>query len=674
VRILLDFYRVVGVPIQSTPEQIAQAYQDRSKQLPRKEYSEQVVLAQRKILDQAYSSLKDPLIKDEYDRQFLSLFQSNETNTYKDKYKVHPQSFPVLEFDAENLVGVLAILQELGEYEQVLQLGASSINSNVVDHREDILFSMALAYLELSKENWRQKNYNQSLLYAQLGLELLKKNQAFPSLQQEIELELIKLLPYRILDIYSQKPIQDSIERKQAYELLHKLFAVIQNFEGKKNNYLGLDLNGFLSFIEKLRPLLTIDEQKKLFTTESTFFSSAGLYILVYALIAEGFSRKNADIIHSVFEKLAILREKQDVTVEISICLLLLGQEKLALEEIKKCKDITILSILEKHFENQEDLLLGLCYYCKKWLESEVFPHFLDLVDSKISLDEYFFDKNVQGYIEHLDGNFSINNLFPTAPDGVSEMVNQRQQNYISAEYETSSRVRPKRTTPNLSRFSTSSPSIEADFSSDSSTISTGNNRKKRIKIKPRRLLIVLSLFGFATGSLIYSAHYIHEQLLERNGSVISGLEGDQLSIGLNQPIINESLYSPPAQLNNQSAKMLLQNWFKVKSNALGESHITASLNQVLTQPILSIWQQRAKDLKDSQDYKIFTNEVEIKSVKLISSTKAQIVAHIKETSNYYHDGKLNPENSYHDDALFQYDLEKQGDSWLISNSSILKQ
>jgi hypothetical protein len=253
-------------------------------------------------------------------------------------------------------------------------------------------------------------------------------------------------------------------------------------------------------------------------------------------------------------------------------------------------------------------------------------------------------------------------------------MVNQRQQNYISAEYETSSRVRPKRTTPNLSRFSTSSPSIEADFSSDSSTISTGNNRKKRIKIKPRRLLIVLSLFGFATGSLIYSAHYIHEQLLERNGSVISGLEGDQLSIGLNQPIINESLYSPPAQLNNQSAKMLLQNWFKVKSNALGESHITASLNQVLTQPILSIWQQRAKDLKDSQDYKIFTNEVEIKSVKLISSTKAQIVAHIKETSNYYHDGKLNPENSYHDDALFQYDLEKQGDSWLISNSSILKQ
>jgi hypothetical protein len=40
VRIPLDYYRILGLPIQATAEQLSQAYRDRALQLPRREYSD----------------------------------------------------------------------------------------------------------------------------------------------------------------------------------------------------------------------------------------------------------------------------------------------------------------------------------------------------------------------------------------------------------------------------------------------------------------------------------------------------------------------------------------------------------------------------------------------------------------------------------------------------------
>ncbi len=41
----LDYYRILGVPIQATEEQITQAYHDREWQKPRREYSEMAIAA-----------------------------------------------------------------------------------------------------------------------------------------------------------------------------------------------------------------------------------------------------------------------------------------------------------------------------------------------------------------------------------------------------------------------------------------------------------------------------------------------------------------------------------------------------------------------------------------------------------------------------------------------------
>ncbi|HEY9708523.1 MAG TPA: J domain-containing protein, partial [Oculatellaceae cyanobacterium] len=71
MRIPLDYYRILGLPIQATAEQLGQAYRDRALQLPRREYSEAAIASRRQLLDEAYAVLSDPEQRSVYDASFL---------------------------------------------------------------------------------------------------------------------------------------------------------------------------------------------------------------------------------------------------------------------------------------------------------------------------------------------------------------------------------------------------------------------------------------------------------------------------------------------------------------------------------------------------------------------------------------------------------------------------
>ena len=60
MRIPLDYYRILGLPIQATAEQLRQAHQDRTQQFPRREYSEATIVARKQLIDEAYAVLCDP--------------------------------------------------------------------------------------------------------------------------------------------------------------------------------------------------------------------------------------------------------------------------------------------------------------------------------------------------------------------------------------------------------------------------------------------------------------------------------------------------------------------------------------------------------------------------------------------------------------------------------------
>jgi len=57
VQIPLDYYRILGLPIQATAEQLRQAHRDRSLQLPRREFSEVAIEARKQLIDEAHQVL-----------------------------------------------------------------------------------------------------------------------------------------------------------------------------------------------------------------------------------------------------------------------------------------------------------------------------------------------------------------------------------------------------------------------------------------------------------------------------------------------------------------------------------------------------------------------------------------------------------------------------------------
>jgi hypothetical protein len=427
VRIPLDYYRILGLPLAATEEQLRQAYGDRIVQLPRREYSIAAVSSRKKLIEEAYVVLSNPKERSIYDQVYLA-------NTYDPVHGAptslsenHPErnnrnhdvQSLTIEIAQEELVGALLLLQELGEYEQILKLGRPYlVNRNKpvgvrVGHQltdeefaespelPDIILTVALACLELGREQWQQGHYENAAISLETGEELLMREGLFPSVQAEIAADLCKLRPYRILELLAL-PQEKVKERRQGLELLHSILEERGGIDGTGNDQSGLNIDDFLRFIQQLRNHLTVAEQHKLFEAESKRPSAVATYLAVYALIARGFSQRQPALIRQAKQMLIRLSKRQDVHLEQSLCALLLGQTEEATRVLELSQEYEALTIIREKSQDSPDLLPGLCLYCEHWLQQEVFPHFRDLVRKKAYLKEYFADRQVQAYLEAL--------------------------------------------------------------------------------------------------------------------------------------------------------------------------------------------------------------------------------------------------------------------------------
>ena len=421
MRIPLDYYRILGVPIQATSEQLTQAYQDRSLQMPRSEYSDLAIDARKQLLEEAYKVLSNSEKRGQYNAQFLE-------KTYE--FSAEPESkqiltktieltdalvesqTPWLEIRSEQFVGALLIMQELGEYELVLRLGPpylrnidntdldrGSRDSNCQRLRGDTVLSLALAYLELGREEWQQNKYENAATSGQMGLDLLLREELFPSIREEIQVDLCKLRPYLILEFLSLN--EDNPEKRtKGLQLLQQMLQERGGIDGTGEDKSGLSIDEFLRFIQQLRSHLSAAEQQEMFEAEAQRPSAVGAYLAIYALLAKGFAYKQPALIVRAQEMLENLGKRQDVYLEQAVCALLLGQTEaasLALEQSQECEP---LAFIREHSQGSPDLLPGLCLYSERWLQTEVFCHCRDLANQQASLQEYFDDRDVQTYLE----------------------------------------------------------------------------------------------------------------------------------------------------------------------------------------------------------------------------------------------------------------------------------
>ncbi|BAP17337.1 IMS domain-containing protein [cyanobacterium endosymbiont of Epithemia turgida] len=417
----LDYYRILGVLPQVTDKQLNQAYHDRCLQSPRREYSKMAILSRKQLLTQAYEILSDSEQRAAHEALCLE-------NTFSDKLKSNPEisltgqgeeilpdSSPlkpkILEIAPEQWIGSLMILQELGEYELVIKFGEifletlsnprSELHSSICKIQPDVILTIALAALELSREQWQQEEYEQAGISGGKGLSILQENCLFPSLQLEITKELYKLRPYRILELLAQ-PNKNRADRDRGKTLLQEMLEERQGIDGQGDDHSGLGIDDFLRFIQQLRTYLTASEQEDIFYRETNYRSAVTAYLRVYSLIARGFVEKQPTFIVEAKGILDGLEKLQDVSLEKGICALLLGETQEAILALEQCEDEEVLAFIRQQSRGAPDLLPGLCSYGQYWLHTEVFSHFRDFKKRTDSLEDYFADQAVQIYLEQI--------------------------------------------------------------------------------------------------------------------------------------------------------------------------------------------------------------------------------------------------------------------------------
>jgi hypothetical protein len=420
VRIPLDYYRILGLPLAASNEQLRQAYSDRIVQLPRREYSQAAISSRKQLIEEAYVVLSDQKERSTYDQLYLAhAYDPDSAAAVENRTESHRKGLDAqslsIEIVQDELVGALLILQELGEYELVLKLGRPYLVKNSASkdnnfgseeihesaERPDVILTVALACLELGREQWQQGHYENAAISLETGEELLSRESLFPSVQVEIQADLCKLRPYRILELLAL-PLEKTTERRQGLGLLQNILEDRGGIDGTGNDLSGLNIDDFLRFIQQLRNHLTVAEQHKLFEAESKRPSAVATYLAVYALIARGFAQRQPALISQARQMLIRLGKRQDVHLEQSLCALLLGQTEEATRVLELSQEYEALAFIREKSQDSPDLLPGLCLYGEQWLQHEVFPHFRDLAKQQASLKNYFADQQVQAYLEAL--------------------------------------------------------------------------------------------------------------------------------------------------------------------------------------------------------------------------------------------------------------------------------
>ena len=717
MRVPLDCYRILGLTHLSGLDKVHQAHRDRLLSMPRREYSDAAIASRKRIIDKAYETLTDR------DRHSAS----NESDALDaDSDRPVLTLPPQIEADEKDFAGLLLILYELGESEKVLSLAkpyydpeeSEYQSARISPHDPDLLLSVSLSYLDLGREYWKQGQYESADSSLESAQEILLREGLFLSIRSEIQADLFRLRPYRILELLAS-PDNHTESHRKGMSLLQEMLDARRGIDGSGNDYSSLGIDDFLRFIQQLRSYMTAIEQQTLFEEEARRPSSVATYLAVYALISRGFSQRQPALIRRAKGLLVKLSAKQDIYLEKAVCALLLGQTEEASAAIDQSGEDEQIAYIRQNSEGAPDLLPGLCLYSERWMQEEVYPHFRDLMSQIVSLKDYFADEQVQAYLEELPNTGAMSSEWtsPVGGDRLSAMSTLDESPSANRDFvlnpAKSALAEPKLSnyapeTPNRFQRSATpvierpaayvntngSGNIARDLPSSRRTSNVPPLRNstraahesvreiKRPSQVPTSSHASLPKRRFNVGRL---ATVIVLAIAVLAGSIwlvvwaVRALTGapQPQPITLEKPITNivqalkENNAAPVAQpgpLDKETATKVIETWQATKSKALGKGYEDNLLEEILVDPALSDWKGRAKELKAINSYLQYqTKSSSVDSVTPDGDSKAKVVAKISESRNYFNNGELD-RGASKDDASYtvEYDLVKKDNRWLI--------
>jgi hypothetical protein len=758
VRIPLDYYRILGLPIQATAEQLQQAHRDRTLQLPRREYSERAIESRKSLIDEAYALLSNPEKRQTYDAQFLTraytpdVLEPPPSESTAAPADPDPQLgeetlrllasdqppaptpepyTPTIEVDDPQFVGALLILLELGEYELVIRLGRPFVTNGTGSLangrygepnriRGDIVLTLALACLELGREQWQQNQYEQAAESLETGQELLMSENLFPAIRHELQADLFKLRPYRILELVA-RPLEQSRDRRQGLQLLKAMLQDRGGIDGVGDDSSGLSTDDFLRFVQQLRGYLTAGEQQEIFEAEARRPSAVATYLAVYALLARGFSFHQPALVRRAKQLLQRVGTHQDVHLEQAVCALLLGQAEAAGRALERSQEYEPLAFIREHSQGAPDLLPGLCLYAERWLREEVFSHFRDLAEQQSSLKDYFADPQVQAFLEQIPMAAPVTEPTGASPEGAPSPWSSSP----SPSFDRAPMTPPPMQTPAVPFYADSSLSLDSqsrleeraaktDILDDSAAgaelsvaervsqlspdgqLQTADNAPPKLQSdrnghspsaavtnspSPSRppssrspkwgRLAGVGLVGFVAVGIL---GVVTVRTVSWLGALLSGprIQQPALDLGLLEPPVSIPQPPPPeAQITTSDiAERTITNWLEAKRDALGPEHQVEQLETILMDPALTNWQNRAQGGDLDNWHYIYEHSIDVLTVEPDDPTTNTLTveAEIKEVADFYELGARVAAESYDATLTMRYELIRQEGDWFVSD------
>lgn len=707
MQISLDYFRILGVPLQADSDLINQAYEDRLLQLPHEGYSEYGITSRQNLLKVAYDVLKDEESRLEYES---SLF----TKESQEDIFLETSEEVTVEITNDLLVGALIILYDLGDFELVLRLATPYFEDknnleDLTDNKEeidfiwqDLILTAVLAYLELAREKWQDKEYELAANYLQKSYNLLNQEDLFQPLKKEIQQDLGKLKPYEILELLTREN-EIKEDREKALNLLQEILNVRGGIESQKIDDSGLNVDSFLRFIQQIRVYLTAEEQQILFENEAKRPSPAAAYLTAYACLARGFTERKPDLIIKAKNNLISLTIHQDVYLEQSICALLLGQTTEAEFSLSQSKEKDAIARIQEISANSPDLLPGLCVYTEKWLQTEVFPQFKGLRNVDSSLQAYFADEKVQNYLESISPplisetevlnesspSVEVNNISQINYSASNLPISEEEKIIDDNRQENQSHITNTQVVEAEEEKQTTSLLVEDELSPSEDLIGFGDFLDAEIetdseeetpsvaKSTPRNLSpwykspVFVPLIGLIISTAIA---FLAVKILFKPKSEPLNIPLSEPLIQLTSPekeLIKENLQN---QLTPEKASEIIAGWLNAKQEATGPNYNFIPLNQVLSQPLASVWIANGNALRRINAYRRYEHDIKIQSAEVNpqNTTEAIIKAEVWEKSQYYQNGALKPRFSYEERLLVEYSLVKEADKWLIQEIKVL--
>ena len=379
VRISLDCYRVLGVPAQMGGVHLRSVLSQRLRTQVQADYSPQAVAARQRLLERACAVLEKTA--------------AGETEVTEP---------PVVWVEGEDLPGALAIWLEWGEYELILKTGqAACQNGTAPSAYGDIVLTMVLAYLELGREQWQQQHYQQAGVYLEQGRALLQRTGGlFPNLLAELQVDLARLRPYRILELVAL-PLEDQAGRRLGFDLLTQMLAERGGIEGTGDPQAGLGVEEALQFVQQLRPYMTLAEQYEVFGREARRPSAVGAFLAAYAAVGLGVMRHQPQLLREAEGWLRFVHRSQPVLLELAVVTLLLGQTEAALAFLAQyLTSPGVEAQVVTAMRSAPDELVGLYRYSQTWLHREIAPFAREVTWADLDIYRYFSDPQVVALLE----------------------------------------------------------------------------------------------------------------------------------------------------------------------------------------------------------------------------------------------------------------------------------